>query len=253
MSFFKIVRPFNCFFVALSVLFGAFFGSQQFNLLAIIAATVSASFIAAAGYVINDFFDLQIDMINKPDRILPAGKITPKTAYYFAVVLFWLGIFISILTQNIFCFIIALVNSLVLFYYAKKYKQSCFTGNLLVAYAAASTFVYGGISNANFKSSLIIASFAFLYTIIREFIKDGEDIEGDKINGAKTLAILVGKKKITLISILPALVIIFLIQFFFFNQQLSQMTFISLNIFVAIPLIGFFIYLFRKPGRSSQG
>ena len=251
MSFFKIIRPFNCFFVALSVLFGAFFGSQQLNLPAIIAATVSALLIAAGGYVINDFFDLKIDLINKPDRILPAGKMTPKTAYIFAVMLFWFGILISVLTKEISCIAIAFLNSVVLFYYAKKFKQSCFTGNLLVAYAAASTFIYGGFSNANIRNSLIIASFAFLYTIIREFIKDGEDIEGDKTNGAKTLAILIGGKKITILSILPALTIIILIQFFFLNQQLSQTTFISLNIFVTIPLIGFFVYLFRKPGKNS--
>jgi geranylgeranylglycerol-phosphate geranylgeranyltransferase len=251
MSFIKIIRPFNCLFVALSVLFGAYFSSLQSNSIAIIAAAISATLIAAGGYVINDFFDLRIDVINKPNRILPSGKMSPKTAYLFAVSLFWFGIIISFFTQDKYCIGIAFINSLVLFLYAKELKQSCLTGNLLVAYAAASTFIFGGFSNNNVKNSIVIASFAFCYTLIREFIKDGEDIEGDKINGAKTLAVIIGEKQITLISIIPALIIVGLIQYFFINQQLLQATFIMLNVFVTIPLIGFIIYLFRKPVKSS--
>jgi len=251
MSFIKIIRPFNCLFVAVSVLFGAYFSSMQSNLSAIIAAVISASLIAAGGYVINDFFDLPIDMINKPERILPAGKMTPKTAYVYAVFLFWIGILVSVLTKNIYCIGLAFLNSLVLFQYAKKLKQSCLTGNILVAYAAASTFIFGGFSNDNIKNGLVIASFAFCYTLIREFIKDSEDIDGDKINGAKTLAVIIGKKNIIIISIIPAIIIIGLIQYYFFNQQLMKTTFIMLNVFVTIPLIGFFVYLFRKPVKSS--
>ena len=62
---------------------------------------------------------------------------------------------------------------------------------------------------------------------------------------------IVGEKKITIISIIPAIIIIGLIQYYFFNQQLMQTTFIMLNVFVTIPLIGFFVYLFRKPVKSS--
>ena len=123
MPFIKIVRPINCLFVILSVFFGAIYQSSITNVYPIIFAALSAAFIAAAGYVINDFFDIPIDIINKPDRILPSGKISPKTAYLFSILLFMLGISASYLTKNFYCIVIATVNSLLLFTYAKTLKK----------------------------------------------------------------------------------------------------------------------------------
>lgn len=251
MPYLKIIRPFNCFFVALCVLFGALFNSEQANLTAIIASALSAAFIAAGGYVINDYFDLQIDLINKPDRVLPSGKMTSRSAFFYAVSLFALGLIISIFTQNIYCLMIAFLNSLVLYLYASKFKKSCCLGNLLVAYAAASCFIYGGFANANLTNSLVIASFAFLYTLMREFVKDAEDIEGDQKIGARTLAVIAGRRAIIFISLLPALLLIILIQVYFLKQLLSHFSLLALNGLVTMPLIGFFFYLYRKTDKSS--
>nr|MBC8384444.1 UbiA family prenyltransferase [Candidatus Cloacimonadota bacterium] len=174
MSFLKIIRPFNCLFVAITVFFGASYHNNSITFSPVIFAILSAGLIAAAGYVINDFFDLKIDLVNKPSRILPSGRMNPKTAYLFSIALFLIGIFVSLFTRNRFCIAIAFINSLILFYYAKSLKSKLFVGNIVVSYAAASTFIFGGFSSGNFKNSLIIAVFAFLYTLIREMIKDAE-------------------------------------------------------------------------------
>ena len=97
MSFFKIIRPFNCFFVALTVFAGAYYLRVIDQFQQVFFAMLSATFIAAAGYVINDFFDIPIDKINKPKRILPSGKMQPKIAYLYAVLLFVIGILLSFL------------------------------------------------------------------------------------------------------------------------------------------------------------
>ncbi len=246
MLFLKIIRPFNCLFVALTILFGAYYNSINNNFWIIIFAMVSATLIAGAGYVINDFFDLPIDIINKPHRVLPSGKISPKTAYIYAVLLFISGITLSFFTQNIYCVLIAILNSLILFFYAKSFKMSFLIGNILIAYTAASTFIYGGLSNNNFKNGLIVAIYAFLYTLIREFIKDSEDIEGDVKFGARTLAIKVGRKNITLISILPILCILIFNYFLLYLELITLTTFLILNLLVSVPLILFTVYLLRK-------
>jgi geranylgeranylglycerol-phosphate geranylgeranyltransferase len=248
MSFIKILRPFNCLFVALSVLFGAFYLNSQINLFPIIFAVISATMIAAAGYVINDFFDLPIDMINKPDRILPSKKITPKTAYMYSVTLFFIGILSSYLTHNLYCVGLAILNSVALFYYARFFKLSFLSGNILVAYAAGSTFIFGGLVSNNLENSIIIAIYAFLYTLIREFIKDAEDIEGDASFGARTLAVKIGRKKTALVSIIPT----FLIVGFTFHIQnsISILTFRLLQIFVSIPLILFIILLINNETKA---
>lgn len=246
MPFIKIIRPFNCLFVILSVFFGAYYQSSFSNLLPIIFAALSAFLIAAAGYVINDFFDIPIDIINRPDRILPSGKITPKTAYIFSVMLFIFGIIASYLTQNFYCVIIAIVNSILLFSYAKTFKMSFLTGNILVAYTTASTFLFGGLCNDNVKNSMIIVIFAFLYTFIREIVKDGEDIEGDIKLGAKTLAVKIGRKNIAAVSIFPASLIILYTIFLFMKNIIELKVFSALTIGVSFPLVILIIYILRK-------
>jgi len=249
MPFLKILRPFNCFFVALSVLFGAFYLNPNPNIVPIIFAAISASFIAAAGYVINDFFDLPIDQVNKPYRILPSGKITPKSAYMYSVFLFFAGIFFSYFTLSFWCVGLALFNSIALFYYAKFFKMSFLTGNLIVAYAAGSTFIFGGLSSGNLKNSLIIAFYAFLYTLIREFIKDAEDIEGDAEHGAKTLAVIAGRRNTAIVSIIPAIIIVSFT--FYIQSSISSLTFWMLHGLVTVPIIFFFIVLLNKLSKKK--
>ncbi|MCD4795848.1 MAG: geranylgeranylglycerol-phosphate geranylgeranyltransferase [Candidatus Cloacimonetes bacterium] len=251
MSYLKIIRPYNCLFVSVSVLFGAYFNSDSNHIVSIISAVISATLIAGGGYVINDFFDIKIDMINKPERILPAKKIKPRTAYLFAIYLFLSGIIFSFFTQNIYCVIIAIVNSLVLFFYAKILKKTLLVGNIAVAYAACSTFIYGSLSNGNLKNGLIAACFAFLYTLIREFIKDGEDIEGDIKHGARTLAIKVGKKNLVYISILPAFMMIIYSFYLLFSELIYFKTFLMFNIFISLPLILFIFYLLMKGNKQD--
>jgi len=246
MSFIKIIRPFNCLFVILSVFFGAYYQSSISNYDQVLFAALSAFFIAAAGYVINDFFDIPIDIINRPDRILPSGKITPKAAYMFSIMLFIFGITASYFTQNLYCVLIAIVNSILLFSYAKTFKMSFLAGNILVAYITASTFLFGGLCNNNVKNSIIIVIFAFLYTFIREIVKDGEDIEGDIKLGAKTLAVKIGRKNIAVVSIFPALAIILYSIFLFINYMISLKVFIVLTVGVCLPLTILIIYILRK-------
>ncbi len=250
MSFLKIIRPFNCLFVAITVLFGAFISNEITKLLPVIFAALSATFIAAAGYVINDFFDLPIDKMNKPHRILPAGMISPQTAYLYAVLLFLIGIVFSFLTQNMICVGLAIFNSLTLFFYAKRFKLSFLTGNLLVSYLAGSTFLYGGLAANNLQNSILIAVYAFLYTLVREFIKDAEDIEGDIQFGARTLAVKLGRKKTSLISLFPTILIILFTFYTFGNGILTFTTFLLMHTLVSLPLIIFFVLLIKKPERK---
>ncbi|HPR16774.1 MAG TPA: geranylgeranylglycerol-phosphate geranylgeranyltransferase [Candidatus Cloacimonadota bacterium] len=249
MPFLKILRPFNCLFVAITVLFGALISNTVGHVVPLIFAVLSATFIAAAGYVMNDFFDLPIDKINRPYRMLPAGKISPQSAYFYAVVLFMLGILFSFLTQKFLCVGMAVFNSLALFYYAKFFKMKFLIGNLIVAYAAGSTFIFGGICNDNLINCLQISIYAFLFTLLREFIKDAEDSEGDLQFGASTLAVKLGSQKTVIVSLLPVLALIYY-TFFNFQHDLMEIgTFKFLHIFVSVPLVFFFILLLAKPQR----
>lgn len=250
MAFLKILRPFNCLFVLLCVIFGAVYQAPLIFSTAILFAMLSATLIAGAGYVINDFFDLPIDVINRPERILPAKKMSPSVAYLYAVILFIMGIIFSFFTGNIFCVLLAILNSLVLFFYAKTFKMTYLAGNILVAYASSSTFIFGGFAGNNLEASFIIAIYAFIFTLIREIIKDAEDVKGDKLSGGKTFAVVHGQKiSVYVTLIISAVMVIYTILLFKYNY-LNIYILILLMIVVHLPL--FYTLITLRNGNNKQ-
>ena len=244
-TYFEIIRPFNTIFVALTILFGAFFHSSSISIYPIIYAILSAVLISAGGYVINDFYDLGIDRINKPKRVLPSGRMASETAYYYSIILFISGIIFGFLTQQIGCIFLSVINSILMYLYAKILKKKFIIGNLVVAYAAASSFIFGAISNSNLKNTIIVSLIAFFYTLIREIIKDMEDVDGDKEEHSTTLPIILGKKTAAIITIIPILVITFILNFdtILIDFNIFEIFINPLNYIVTFPLIMvYFLY-----------
>lgn len=192
-TFFKLTRPQNNLFTAISVFIGAWVCGGIPSPVKLILACLSASLISAGGYVINDYFDVEIDKINKPYRPLVTGEVSKKEALSFSLILFSWGLFLSVFIKLSAIFI-ALFSILVLIYYSFKLKKTLFWGNFLVSLICALAFVYGGIVGKDFRWSLIPATFAYLFHFGREILKDVEDQEGDKLSNAKTIPILFGVK-----------------------------------------------------------
>jgi geranylgeranylglycerol-phosphate geranylgeranyltransferase len=136
--------------------------------------------ITAAGNVINDYFDVEIDRVNRPDRPIPSGQVSPPAARAYAITLFLAGILVCILT-NALCIAIAVFNSLLLIAYA-------------VSFLAGSMFLFGGALGGmpGLYHVLPFAVMTFFAMLARELVKDAEDIEGDRASGAVTLPIRQG-------------------------------------------------------------
>jgi geranylgeranylglycerol-phosphate geranylgeranyltransferase len=152
--------------------------------------------ITAAGNVINDFFDAEIDAINRPDRPIPSGSVSRGAARGFAITLFLAGILVSFFT-NPLCVGIAIFNAVLLIAYAAKLKSTPLIGNIVVAYLSASIFLFGGALNGfdGLVRIIPIAAITFFAMVSRELLKDAEDVEGDRAGGAVTLPIRIGIKK----------------------------------------------------------
>ena len=173
----------------------------------IILAMLAVLFEISAGNVINDYFDYKIDLINKPSRPIPSGRITPKTARNYAYGLFLAGTvcgaLISYLTGSWIPFVIVLFADVVLYVYAYKLKSTPLIGNLTVGFMTGLCFAFGGYSIGTeplISISIFLGFFAFIMTTAREITKDVEDIEGDKSEGAKTFPILYGTKPSAIIT-----------------------------------------------------
>jgi geranylgeranylglycerol-phosphate geranylgeranyltransferase len=189
-----IIRPFNILFIILCTLFGSFWFAENEAIFLPLLAALSAALIGAGGYALNDYFDREIDKINRPTRIIPSGKISANAGKKYAIVLFISGIVISLILRHPGIIALALLNTFLLCLYARGGKQFGVWGNLLVSFVAASTVLYGGMANNNLKNAIFGFGCAFFYTMIRELIKDLEDIEGDRAYQARTLPIKSGEK-----------------------------------------------------------
>lgn len=205
----EILRPENAVMGAIAIILIAII--DKTISIPIILAILAVFFETAAGNVINDYFDYNIDLINKPERPLPSGRISLKSGRNYGYLQFLLGtvcgFLISYLTNNWIPFVIVLISDVILYLYAYKLKSTPLIGNLAVGFMTGFGFVFGGftINTPEIISiSIFLGFFAFVMTTAREIIKDIEDIEGDKAEGAKTLPILIGAK-------IPAILAIFLI------------------------------------------
>ena len=196
----EILRPGNALMSAISIILVALI--DKTISIPVVLAMLAVFFETAAGNVINDYFDYKIDLINKPDRPIPSGRISLKNGRNYGYFLFFMGtvcgFFISYFTNNWIPFAIVLFADVVLYLYAYKLKSTPLLGNLTVGFMTGFGFVFGGFSINNptiIMTSIFLGFFALVMTTAREIIKDIEDIEGDKADGARTLPILIGAKK----------------------------------------------------------
>jgi len=249
-QYIKIIRPFNFLFVLLAVIFGAYYQTEFIISLNPILAAISASLICSSGYVFNDIYDIEIDKINKPKRPLPSGRISIPSARTFAILLFTIGFLLVLYLQNLGMIILALFNSIILWLYAKRGKQFFLVGNLMVAFASASTFVYGGMVNDNLNNSLFVFAAALLYTLIRELIKDIEDMKGDSKQTAKTFPIVYGRNKTLILSIIFAILFNAVLLIGLTSNFYNLVLFLIILVFVGLFVIADLVFLYFKKEKQ---
>ena len=168
--------------------------------------------IVAAGYIINDIYDIETDKINKKENQIIGNSISSKSAFNYYYLLNFIGVLFGFyialsIGKTAFGFIF-IFFAFSLWRYSKQHKTSFATGNFQVAFLTALSIINLilfdlvpiGINNENgslmiSKIIMFYAGFSFITTLIREIVKDIEDLEGDQKINAKTLAITYGLKK----------------------------------------------------------
>lgn len=238
----KLIRPVNFIITFISVIVAAIICQPKstFGMIIIVSA-FAASFALASGNIINDINDLEADKINKPFRPLPSEKITIKQAYG----LYVSGVFLSIILSfflNQFALTIVLFSILILFIYSKFLKQIPLIGNITVAFLTGLVFIFGGVVVNNPVAAIIPAIFAFLINLIREIVKDIEDVDGDNKAGLKTFPIKFGYQK-SKILILVITIILILFTLFPFITQLYKIEYFIMVMVIVNPI---FIYSVKK-------
>jgi geranylgeranylglycerol-phosphate geranylgeranyltransferase len=152
-------------------------------LLPVLMACLAAGLVTGAGNVLNDYSDRDTDRVNHPDRPIPSGSVSPKSALSLSAVLFIISLPVALLV-NLECFLLAGLNILILISYERSLKRKGLPGNLEVSWLTGSIFIFGGLAAYNgdltiLSRTLFLAILAFFASLGREIAKDIQDVEGD--------------------------------------------------------------------------
>lgn len=191
---FELTRPANALAAGVLTFTGAFVVGALSRPMATASAVGATILAVGAGNAINDYFDRDIDRINRPDRAIPRGAVTPREALVFSLVLF-VGAVALAVTLPLAAVAIAVLNLLALVAYTELFKGLPGVGNVVVGYLVGSTFLFGAAAVGSLTGAVVVLfALAALSTVAREIVKDVEDVTGDREEGLHTLPIAVGER-----------------------------------------------------------
>ncbi|KAA5539529.1 geranylgeranylglycerol-phosphate geranylgeranyltransferase [Adhaeribacter rhizoryzae] len=148
--------------------------------------------VAAAGYIINDYYDIKIDAINKPKRLVVGKGVNRRQAMVAHLLLSAIGVIVGFTLSWAVGFI-NIGAVLLLWGYSAQLKKMLLLGNITIAFLSATMLLVVSVNvGTDNKAIWAYALFSFIISLIREIIKDMEDVKGDATFGCRTLPIVAG-------------------------------------------------------------
>ena len=261
MNLLRLIRYKNLFMIAFiqCIIKYVFFELPQFKNANLTTALDTAAFtslvlaticIAAAGNIINDIYDVVTDSINKPNKVIVGKSISEDMANNlfmgFTVVGIILGVYATWeIDKNSYATIFLIVSAL-LYWYATTLKQSILIGNILISFLVGLSILIVGVFEISpmitpdsrdaylfmFKFLVDYAIFAFLINLVRELVKDLEDVDGDHKAGYNTLPIAIGRDRANKVAfgvcVLTIMAIVYYVITYLFENQYLLLYFIFL-------------------------
>ena len=284
-AFFKLIRIENLVIIAITQIcikyfvFAPFTTYSNFTPLLFGISVLSTLLIAAAGYIINDYFDVKTDKINHPETVVIDVMIKRRWAMVLHIVFnavgLLLGVYLALKCHNLKLVIFQIMSIILLWFYSTHFKKQLLVGNLVVSILTATIpimpmvydyYLAGNIDPLilylidSFLNTLVIivlsyAAFAFLTSFAREVIKDMEDYKGDIQTGCKTMPIMWGiiaSKVVTFFIILITIGLLLLASIKFYTQNQFIAVYYILGL-VVLPLILLIIQTIRaKTSRDFK-
>ena len=280
LNYIKIIRPINIGFVIITQYMlrylvympifescGKHSGLSELNFLFLV---ISTSCIAAAGYIINDYFDIRIDNINKPNKVIVSNHIDRRTA----IAMHWtlntvgilLGFYVAWQVGNIKLGAIHILSAASLWFYSSNYKKQFLVGNLIVGVLTAmiilTVMLYEPIifSAKSFSEQLAVrdimilsftyAFFSFMISIIREIVKDIEDIKGDASYYCNTIPVVIGVNKSKIVIFILTGLLLVGTYFVQISPYVNQ-PWIYIFSTIQIPLV-YMLWLLKKADKKAD-
>jgi 4-hydroxybenzoate polyprenyltransferase len=256
-GYFKIIRLPNLLIIILTqyllriCIIGTFFGlnatKPALNSLDFLLLVLATVLIAAGGYVINDYFDVEVDKINRPANRVIGKSLQMNSAYLYYWILtitgVAIGFYLSFRVEYFMLGFIFIAIALMLWFYSVQYKKTAFWGNFVVSALSAMVVLIVWLfeffalraNPLNYTEamkqleliSIVVAAyaiFAFLVTMVREIVKDIEDLDGDNVAGYKTLPVVIGRvgaRRLAFIITCITIILLAICQYYLYEMMLT--------------------------------
>ncbi|MDX2362756.1 MAG: geranylgeranylglycerol-phosphate geranylgeranyltransferase [Crocinitomicaceae bacterium] len=291
MHFIRLIRPLNLIIVALTIYslgwyFESIYGPHpKFNIYStpFLLLTISTVMIAAAGNIINDYFDLRADRINKPNKLIIGKHIKRRWAilshWIINFIAFCIALHLSWEMDTFAYLFIHFASINLLWFYSVYLKRKFFIGNFLIAALTAAVpllvglyfhqvydlmepsttaityFPFNQYSGDHFILwvSFGLAAFAFVLNLAREIVKDMEDVEGDILLKSKSLPITIGYQKSKWIAaiILSGTIVGCLVVWYFF-EHIELITMIPIVLSALLVVVCYFLLIKAETKRQYR-
>lgn len=263
-SFLSLIRYPNIGIIAITQCLLHFFvlpalhGSVSLSVFTFLCFVGASVFIAAGGYIINDLMDVEIDIINKPQKVIIPEKISRITARRLYLIFtlggIFMGFYVALSIKSPLYTLFFVGVALLLYIYAIKLKAIPLIGNLVVAGLVATSILLLPIFDISintessqqifqteiFNLVLNYSIFAFIINLIREIVKDIEDVNGDKTLKINTLPILIGRDRTKNITLIISVLLLLLIAYYIYIISPQNIALgIYLSLFCMFPMLYF--------------
>lgn len=251
----RLSRINNLIIVALTQYFAAIFLISDYTTVEILSdirffgVVLSTVILSASGYFINDYYDIKIDLVNKPKKVIVGKNI--KRRYVMVAHLIFNGIGVLLSTWiSLWIGLVSIVSAFLLWLYSNRLKRLPLVGNLVVAALTGATLL---LLNLYFdQHNILVYTYAFLafgINLIREIVKDCEDLKGDASFGARSLVVVLGIRRTK--WVLYFVVGLYALALYFFILAIKDYLLTIYFCLMTIPFI-YFCYLLYKADTTAH-
>ena len=247
LGYIMIIRPLNVFLGGLTILISSLIIKYDGPAISVILPVFVVMFFTIGANTLNDYFDYEIDKINRPDRAISSGLVLRNHALILSLFSLVVGVLIALRLNKDSQLLSIGVSLPLIIAYNVKLKNYPLIGNIIVSLILAMSFIYAGLVFKKTEPLIIPALLAFGLTLIREIVKDLADIKGDKSAGLMTFPIVYGKKKTIILCTILSLFLGIGSFIPFLTGYYNTFYGIFLILMVEIPLAVVVISLLNKP------
>ena len=247
----KLIRPLNTITAGIATVIASLILSGLNDLTTVVTLALTVMAYTAGANSLNDAVDFLTDLVNRPDRVIPAGLVSQNLAIFVSFIFYLIGTISALTLNDEAVFIGVIIAMPLMVVYNIHLKGKPLVGNIAVSIVIALSFLFCGAAHQNYEPMWLPAMLSFGLTFLRELVKDVADLKGDLSMGLATFPIIRGIYKSRQLIFILCFLVSLLALWPLFNNVYGLWYGIIVFIGVEVPIVMVVILFLKNPGISS--